>query len=135
VVSGDVRGFCLSGLNKPSFLIISIAVWFLGILYSIYRMDLSGSSKRVRISVPQTLIVFDYFLKIRAVAVYHPNLRLINLPRFYNPRFKQYHWLVVSKEQNKEVSLYMPLGEQGILAGDTLEIWKGNAPHPYDVIV
>lgn len=96
--------------------------------------DLSGSSKRVRISVPQNLLIFDYYLRRRVVVEYNPSLRLVNQPRFYLPRFKKYHWIVISIEQNKAVSLYMPLGEQGILAGDTLEIWMGEAPHPYDIV-
>lgn len=88
--------------------------------------DLSRKSKRVRILVPQVITINDYFLKRRAVVVYYPGLKLINLPRFNLPRFSKYQWCVFSKELSQDISIYTPLAEQGVLAGDTLDIWSEN---------
>jgi hypothetical protein len=81
-----------------------------------------SSLKRVRFNPPQVVNVYDFYVRLKFVIPYNPYLRLISLPRFNGKRFKDLKWLVYSKELKQEISIYIPLGEQGVLAGDTLEV-------------
>jgi hypothetical protein len=84
-----------------------------------------SSLRRVRFNPPQVFKVYDFYLGLKFVVPYNPSLCLITLKRFSWRGFRHFKWLIVSKELRQEISIYLPLGEQGVLAGDTLEVVLG----------